>query len=160
MSGRFVGDDDDALVGAKTVHFHEQLVERLLPLVVSAAQARAALAADGVDLVDKDDAGGIFFRVFEQVADAGSAHADEHFHEIGTADAEERHAGFTGDRARQERFPRSRRADEQHALRNSRADRGEFARILEKFHHFDKLLLLLVGAGDVLERDAFFLFII
>ena len=41
-----------------TVHLREDLVQRLLPLVVPAleAAARRALAADGVDLVDEDDA--------------------------------------------------------------------------------------------------------
>ncbi len=40
----------------EAVHLGEDLVERLLALVVAARDARAALAADGVDLVDEDDA--------------------------------------------------------------------------------------------------------
>ena len=52
------GHDDDALVGGKAVHFHQQLVQGLLALVVTAAQARAALTADRVDLVDEDDGRG------------------------------------------------------------------------------------------------------
>src|SRR6266849_8481566 len=50
-------DQDDALVGLEAVHLDQQLVEGLLALVVAAAQAGAAVAADGVDLVDEDDAG-------------------------------------------------------------------------------------------------------
>ena len=49
------GEDDDALAGLEAVHLGEHLVERLLALVVPAAEAGAALAADGVDLVDEDD---------------------------------------------------------------------------------------------------------
>ena len=49
-------DDDHALVALEAVHLDEQLVQRLLALVVTAAQAGAAMAADGVDLVDEDDA--------------------------------------------------------------------------------------------------------
>ena len=45
----------DALGGLEAVHLGEHLVEGLLPLVVAAAEAGAALAADGVDLVDEDD---------------------------------------------------------------------------------------------------------
>ena len=47
----------DALGGLEAVHLGEHLVERLLALVVPAAEAGAALAADGVDLVDEDDRG-------------------------------------------------------------------------------------------------------
>ena len=50
------GDDDDAFVGLEAVHLDEQLVERLLALVIAVAEAGAAMAADGVDLVDEDDA--------------------------------------------------------------------------------------------------------
>jgi hypothetical protein len=49
-------DDDHAFVALEAVHLDEQLVEGLLALVVTAAEARAAMAADGVDLVDEDDA--------------------------------------------------------------------------------------------------------
>ena len=42
------GHYDDALVVREAVHLDEQLVEGLLALVVSAAEAGAALAADGV----------------------------------------------------------------------------------------------------------------
>ena len=38
----------DALVVGEAVHLDEQLVERLLALVVAAAEAAAALASDGV----------------------------------------------------------------------------------------------------------------
>ena len=47
--------DDDALGRLEAVHLGEHLVERLLTLVVAAAEAGAALAADRVDLVDEDD---------------------------------------------------------------------------------------------------------
>ena len=48
-------DDDDALVRREAVHLDEQLVERLLALLV-AERVAAAAAADRVELVDEDDA--------------------------------------------------------------------------------------------------------
>jgi hypothetical protein len=54
------GDHDDALVALEAVHLDQQLVEGLLALVVAAAEAGATMAADGVDLVDEDDAGRCF----------------------------------------------------------------------------------------------------
>ena len=49
------GDQDDRLALLKTVHLDKQLVERLLALVVTAAQASSALTSHGIDLVNKDD---------------------------------------------------------------------------------------------------------
>ena len=64
------GDDDDALVRLEAVHLDEELVQRLLALVVTAAEAGAAVTTDGVDLVDEDDAGRVLLALLEQVADA------------------------------------------------------------------------------------------
>ena len=47
--------DNDAFVFLESIHLHQELVEGLLALIVSAAQARASAAADGVDLIDEDD---------------------------------------------------------------------------------------------------------
>ncbi|MCY1222339.1 hypothetical protein D9M72_344290 [compost metagenome] len=51
------GDQDDVGLDVEAVHFNQQLVEGLLALVVAAADARAAVTADGVDLVHEDDGG-------------------------------------------------------------------------------------------------------
>jgi hypothetical protein len=55
------GDDDHAVVAFEAVHLDQELVEGLLALVVAAAKAGAAMPADGIDLVDEDDAGCCFF---------------------------------------------------------------------------------------------------
>ena len=59
------GDDDDAVGLGEAVHLDEELVERLLALFV-AQRVAAAIAADGVELVDEDDAGLVAARVAEQ----------------------------------------------------------------------------------------------
>ena len=63
-------DQDHALVGLEAVHLDQELVQRLLALVVAAAEAGAAMAADRVDLVDEHDAGRVLLRLLEHVADA------------------------------------------------------------------------------------------
>ena len=110
MSGRLVGDQDDALAVAEAVHLDQQLVQRLLAFVVAAAETGAALAADGVDLVDEDDARAVLLGLLEQVTHARSADADEHLHEVRAGDGEERHARLTGDRAGQQRLAGAGRA--------------------------------------------------
>ena len=113
------GDQDDAFVGLEAVHLDQQLVERLLALVVAAAEAGAAMAADRVDFVDEDDAGRVLLRLLEHVAHAAGADADEHLDEVGARDGEERHVGFAGDRARDQRLAGAGRADQQHAARDA-----------------------------------------
>ena len=116
------GDDDDVGVGVEAVHLDQDLVEGLLALVVRAAQPGAALAADRVDLVHEDDAGAVALGLVEEVAHAGGADAHEHLHELGAGDAEEGHARLTGDRPGQQRLAGARRADQQHAARDARAE--------------------------------------
>src|SRR3546814_18074433 len=76
----------------------------LFAFVVAATQAGATLAADRVDFIDEDDARCVLLGIFEHVAHAGSTHADEHFDEVGTRNAEERHLGFAGDGLGQQRL--------------------------------------------------------
>ena len=118
------GNDDDARVAFEAVHFDEELVERLLALFV-AERVAATAAADRIELVDEDDAGLVAPRILEQPAHTRGADAGEHLDEIRAAGEEERHAGFPGDRPRQQRLAGSRGADEEHALGDPPAKRGE-----------------------------------
>ena len=146
-------DDDDVHLRVEAVHLDEHLVERLLALVVTAAHAGAAVAADGVDLVDEDDRRGGLLGLVEQVAHAARADADEHLDEVRARDRVERHARLAGDRAGEERLAGSGRAVQQHALRDARADRLEPRGVLQEVLDLLHLLDGLVGAGDVLEGD-------
>ena len=148
------GHQDDALVGLEAVHLDQQLVQGLLALVVAAAEAGAAMAADGVDFVDEDDAGGVLLGLLEHVAYAAGADADEHLDEVRTGDGEERHARLAGDGASQQGLTRAGRADQQRALGDLAAQLLELARVLQEIDDLLQLVLGLVDAGDVLEGDA------
>ena len=146
-------DQDHVVLLLEAVHLDEELVQRLLALVVAAAHAGAAVAADGVDLVDEDDARARLLRLLEQVAHARGADADEHLDEVGAGDGEERHARLAGRRAREQRLAGAGRPVEEHALRDARAERLELLRVLEELLDLLQLLDRLVGAGDVLVGD-------
>ena len=75
--------DDHAVVCLKSIHLCQQLVQRLLPLVV-AAYTSLTLLSDGIDLIDKYDTGSFFLRLSEQITDFGCSHTYEHFHEFRT----------------------------------------------------------------------------
>ena len=147
------GHDDDALIVSEAVHFDEQLVERLLALVVPAAEAGAALAADGVYLVYEDDGRGHLLGLVEEVAHAGGADADIELHKVGAGYRQELHARLAGDGLGYERFAGARRAYEQYALGYARTHLGIRARILEEVHNLLQLRLFLVAAGDIGKGD-------
>src|SRR5437867_2748417 len=116
-----------------------------------AAQARSAMAADRVDLIDEDDAGRVLLSLFKQIPHAARAHADEHFDEVRAGNREERNTGLPGDGARQQGLARSRGADQQDALRNASAQLLEFGRLAQELDDLLQFLLGLLHAGDILE---------
>ena len=63
-------DQNDPFVRFKAVHLHEELVERLLPLVVTAAEPGATMSSDGIDLVDEHDTGRVLLPLLEEVPHA------------------------------------------------------------------------------------------
>ena len=108
------------------------------------------MTADGVDLVDEDDGGGVLLGLVEQVAHTRGAHTDEHLDELGGRHGEEGHAGLAGDGLGQEGLTGSGRAVEEDALGDLGADGAELLRLGEEL---TDLLDCLVLAGDVVEGD-------
>src|SRR6201747_968663 len=146
-------DQDDVVLHLEAVHLDQELVQRLLALVVTAAHAGAPVAADGVDLVHEDDAGRVLFGLLEEVADAAGADADEHLDEVRAGDREEGDAGLAGDGAGQQRLTGAGRAVQQDALGNPGPQGLELLRVLEEFLDLLQLLHGLVDPGDVAEGD-------
>src|SRR5438552_12286514 len=110
------------------------------------------MPSNGVDLIDEDDAGRIFLALLKQVAHAARTYADKHLDKIRAGNRKEGNISFARDRSRQQRLARTRRSDQQHALRNSPAQLLELLRILQELDDFLQLFLVLVRSGDILER--------
>ncbi len=147
------GDEDDVVLHLEAVHLDEQLVERLLALVVPAAEAGAAVATDGVDLVHEDDAGRVLLGLLEEVTHARGAHPDEHLDEVRAGDREEGDARLAGHGAREQRLAGARRPVEQHALGDARTESLELLGVLQELLDLVELLDRLVHARDVAEGD-------
>ncbi len=142
-------DEDDSALDVESVHLDEQLVQRLLALVVPTTEAGAAVPAHGVDLVDEDDRRRVRLGLLEQIAHPRSADANEHLNEIRTGNGVERHARLASDRAGEQRLASSWRAIEQNALGNLRADGLELGRVLQELLYLLQLLDRLIGARHV-----------
>jgi len=110
------GQQNHSLVRLEAVHLDQEGVQRLFPLVVPTTQARSAVTAYGIDLVDEDDAGSVRLSLLEEVPNPGSAHPDEHLDEVRTRHLEERPGRLSGDSPREERLARSRGAHQENTL--------------------------------------------
>lgn len=148
------GQDDDAGVALEPVQLRQHLVDGLLALVVPAAHAGAALAPDGVDLVDEDDAGRLGLGLLEEITHARGAHAHEELDELGGGAGEEGHAGLAGDSLGQQGLARPRRAHQEAALGNFGPQRRVLLGALEEVDDLDELQLGAVAARHVRERHA------
>jgi hypothetical protein len=149
------GDDDHAFGAGEAVHLREDLVQGLLTLVVPAERrARAAGAADRVELVDEDDRGCDGLRLGEQVADAARADPDDHLDELRGREREERGVRLAGDGPGEERLTSAGRAGKEDAARDLAAEPHVLVRILQEVDDLDELLLRLVDSCHVLERRA------
>ena len=52
------------------IHFSQQLIDGLLPLVVASTHASPTLPSHGIDLIDEHDAGRLLLRPCEQITHA------------------------------------------------------------------------------------------
>ena len=147
------GDHDDPARHVETVQFHEQLVQRLLPLVVASSETGAPVPSHRVDLVDEDDRRRRRLGLLEEVTDPAGAHAHEHLDEVRSRDREERHTGLTGYRPGQEGLARTGRPVEEYSLRDLGAHRPELLRGRQEVLYLPQLLDGLLEPGHVLEGD-------
>ena len=148
------GDENDPFCRFETVHLDQQLIQCLFALVVAAPQTGAPVAADGIQLVDEDDAGRVLLALVEHVADAAGTDTDEHLDEIRPRDGEERHVGLPGDGPGKQGLTGARRADEKTPFGDLAAQSLELLRVPEELDDLFKLLLRLVDSGDIVEGDA------
>ena len=120
---------------------------------MSAAQTRAALTANRIDLIDEYDRRRVLLGLLEQVAHARCADADIQLDEIRAGDRQEGHARLARDSARNQGFTGARGTDQQHALGDARADLHELLRVFEEFNDLLQLGLFLIRTSYIVEGD-------
>ena len=150
---------DHAHIGFEAIHLDQHLIECLLSLVVSTAQASAALTPNGINFVDKDDAGCILLGVVKHVAHARCADANKHFHKVRSADTEKGHLGFTRNPFGEQGFAGTRWANQQQAAGNAAAEFLELGRILQEIDHLLDFLFGLVATSYIGESHLIGIFI-
>src|SRR3972149_10486303 len=74
--------EDDAHLWIKTIHFHQQLIEGLLPFIMPPDGIDAAGLAECVKFVNEDDAGRLLFGLHKKVSHPRRPQADEHLDKL------------------------------------------------------------------------------
>ena len=147
------GDDDDAVVGLETVHLDEQLVQRLLALVVAAAEPRPAVPAHRIDLVDEDDARRLLLRLVEHVTHPGDAPTPTNISTKSEPEMEKNGTLASPAMALASSvLPVPGLAHHQYAPRDASAETLETPRITQEFDQFLDVFLRLVDARHIGER--------
>ena len=105
-------DAHEPLLAGQALHLDEELVERVLVLVVPAlASAFAALPAERVELVDEDDSPALGVATAgEELTHTRGAHAHVALDELGTRRGEEVDPGLGGERLGEQRLAGAGRA--------------------------------------------------
>ena len=149
------GNQNDAFIGLEAVHLDQQLIQRLLALVVAAAEARAAMAADRVDLVDEDDAGRVLLRLIEHVAHAADAPTPTNISTKSEPEMVKNGTLASPAMARASSvLPVPGGPTKQRAARDAPAELLEFLRVAQELDDLLQIFLGLVDAGDVVEGHA------
>lgn len=81
--------DDDICIGIETIHFHEQLVQSSISLVIAASSHARSLLSNSIYLIYEDDRRCAFFCLFEEVSHSLGTDTDIHLDEFTTTDGEE-----------------------------------------------------------------------
>src|ERR1700730_13377861 len=79
------GQNNNASVGLKTIHLHQQSIKRLLALIVDGTDMDSSLSPNRVKFINEYDTGRMLLGLFEEIAHSSCAQSDKHFHEIAAA---------------------------------------------------------------------------
>ena len=116
---------------------------------MATTESRTTVSAHRVNLVDKNNTGGLLLCLFEHVAYARRAYAHKHLDKVRARNREERHFGFTCNRFREQRLTGTGLTDHQDTARYSAAQFLEPTRIPEKLNQLLDIFLGLVNARNV-----------
>lgn len=143
------GQNNHIFVTFETVHFCEDLVECLLPFIVTSTEAGATGAPDGIQFINKNQrrcflAGGV-----EHIPNSCRANANEHFYELGGTDAEKGYLCLPCNGLGQQGLAGARRTNQQDARWHFRTQGLVFFRGRQEINDFGDVPLGGLDARNV-----------
>src|SRR5208283_4589816 len=135
----------------ETVHLNQELVQCLLPFIMTPDGIQPACLPQSVQLVHENDAWSVILGLAEKIADTRCPNANKHLDELRTAHAEERHSGLSRYGARKQSLASSGCPDKQNPFGNFASKLLEFSRVPQIFNDFLKFSPRLVYPGHIIE---------
>src|SRR5579875_3380698 len=108
-----------------------------------------ALAAHGIDFINKDDARGRLPRLLKEIAHPAGPHSNKHLNKFGCAHIEKGDLRLACDRLCQQCFAGSRRANQNNTTRNMRSQAIKSLRAAQELYHLFEFSTHLIDARHV-----------
>mmetsp|Transcript_79622 Transcript_79622/g.161930 ORF Transcript_79622/g.161930 Transcript_79622/m.161930 type:complete len:354 (-) Transcript_79622:755-1816(-) len=147
---------DDTAVAFEAIHFSQDLIEGLLPLIISTTHASTSLSSNSINLINENNAGRLLLGLLEDIADARSSNPNEEFDEFGGRGLDERHSSLTCQSLGHQSLSGAGRASEQDTTRNLCTDLHKALRSFQKVNDLHQLLLCFIDASYVLKLHTSF----
>ena len=106
---------------------------------------RTAVTTDSINLIDKNNTGGLFLGLFKHIPYPGGTHTYKHFYKVRARDGKERHLGLTGNRFSQQGFTSTRLTHHQYTTGYTATQTLKPTRITQELH---QLLYIFLGFID------------
>mmetsp|Transcript_27199 Transcript_27199/g.39835 ORF Transcript_27199/g.39835 Transcript_27199/m.39835 type:complete len:387 (+) Transcript_27199:1186-2346(+) len=109
---------------------------------------------NGINLINKDNAGGILLGLGEDITDTGSSHSNKHLYEFGTGDGDEGNTSLTSNGLGKKSLTCSGRTIQDNSSGNSASVLGVNLRLLQKVNNLNQFHLGSITSGDILKVDS------
>ena len=130
------------------------MVEGILPLVITRETGiLTPRTANGVNLVDEDNAGGLLLCLSKQVPHTRSTHTHKHLHKVATANGEEGYIRLARHSLCKQSLTRSGRTYKQCSFGNLTTKVAIFLGLAEEIYNLHNLHLSLLQTGNILEGN-------
>ena len=145
-------NQNNIILQLKPIHLHQQLIQRLLTLIMPPTQTSPTMPPNRINLIHKHNTRRRLLRLLKQIPNTRRTHTHKHLHKIRTRNRKKRNPSLTSHSPRQQRLPRPRRPIQQHTLRNPSPQRLKLLRILQKLLNLMQLLNRLIRPSHIPKR--------
>ena len=146
--------DDHTIISLKSIHLSKQLVQSLLPFIIS-THLTITFFTDSIDLINEYNTRSLFLCLLKQVTYLGSSHAYKHFHKFRAGHGEKRHIRFSGHSLCQHSLTCTRRAYKQNSFWHCCTYLGIFLRIVKVIYDLSQVFFCLILTCYIAEMDSF-----
>ena len=108
---------NDRGIGLETIHFYEELIQRVISLFIATTEASSTLLANSINFVNEDDRRCLLSGLFKQITNSRSTNSDKHLDEFRPRCRQKWYSCLASHCLSQQSLTRTRRAGKQRSSR-------------------------------------------